>query len=167
MSEPHATPGPARTLFLAAAAMLAFAANSLLCRRALGGDLIDAASFATIRVVSGALTLGLLMWPRWRSQGRRPVDWRTVLALYAYVAFFSFAYLSLDAGTGALILFGAVQLTMFIAALLQGEHFPPVAWGGFVLAVAGLAIAGPCRGGAAGPAPAAQRGPRDRSAAGR
>ncbi len=129
---------PVRTLIATAVAMVAFAANSLLCRAALGEGLIDAASFATIRVVSGALTLGLLMWPRWRSQGRRPADWRTVLALYAYVAFFSFAYLSLDAGTGALILFGAVQLTMFVAALRQGEYFPPVAWGGFVLAVAGL-----------------------------
>jgi drug/metabolite transporter (DMT)-like permease len=65
-------------------------------------------------------------------------DWRSVLALYLYMVFFAFAYLSLSAGTGALILFGAVQLTMFTVALRSGEHFSAVSWAGLALAIAGL-----------------------------
>ena len=118
--------------------MLAFAANSLLCRLALGQELIDAASFATVRVISGAAALTLMMLPRWRIRGRASVDWRSAAALFVYMALFSFAYLSLSAGTGALILFGAVQLTMFIAALRGGEHFALLSWGGLTLAVVGL-----------------------------
>jgi len=118
--------------------MLAFAANSLLCRLALGQELIDAASFATVRVVSGAAVLTLMMLPRWRVRGRASADWRSVAALFTYMALFSFAYLSLSTGTGALILFGAVQLTMFIAALRGGEQFALLSWAGLILAVGGL-----------------------------
>lgn len=127
-----------RAIALTVAAMLAFAANSLLCRMALQHGGIDAASFGSIRLVAGALTLMLVV--RLRS-GRSPAgraDWLAAAMLFAYVAFFSFAYLSLSAGTGALILFGAVQLTMLGAGLRAGEMFGPVAWSGFVLAVAGL-----------------------------
>ncbi len=127
----------ANTLILTAAAMVAFAANSVLCRLALGAGLIDAASFATVRTVSGALMLTGILLLR-----RRPVtatpNWRSVLALYLYMVFFAFAYLSLSAGTGALILFGAVQLTMFTAALRSGEPFSAVSWAGLLLAIAGL-----------------------------
>jgi drug/metabolite transporter (DMT)-like permease len=118
--------------------MLAFAANSLLTRMALGAGLIDAASFTLLRMVSGAVLLLLIVLPRWLRQGRPPMNGRAALMLFAYMACFSFAYLSLSAGTGALLLFGAVQLTMFIAALRAGEHFAPWSWGGFALAVAGL-----------------------------
>jgi drug/metabolite transporter (DMT)-like permease len=118
--------------------MLAFAANSLLCQLALGQELIDAASFTVVRVISGAITLGLLMLPRWRVQPRSSADWRSVVTLFVYMAFFSFAYLSLSTGTGALILFGAVQLTMFIAALKGGEQFTVLAWAGLTLAPGGL-----------------------------
>lgn len=118
--------------------MLAFAANSLLCRLALGQELIDAASFATVRVISGAAALTLMMLPRWRVHGRASADWRSAAALFIYMALFSFAYLSLSAGTGALILFGAVQLTMFIAALRGGEQFALLSWAGLTLAVVGL-----------------------------
>jgi len=118
--------------------MIAFAANSLLCRLALGEDLADAASFTTIRVAAGAITLALILWPRWRSRGRAPVDLRSAAMLFTYMAFFSFAYLSLSAGTGALLLFGAVQLTMFAVALRSGEHFPPLSWAGLAMAVSGL-----------------------------
>src|ERR1700752_565208 len=93
-------------------ALLAFAANSLLCRLALGGALIDAASFTTVRLAAGAISLALIVAPRWRARGRAKADWRAVATLFAYMVFFSFAYLTLSAGTGALILFGAVQLTM-------------------------------------------------------
>jgi drug/metabolite transporter (DMT)-like permease len=123
---------------LTIAAMLAFTANSLLCRLALGQELIDAASFTTVRVVSGAVTLSLIMLPRWRTHGRSSVNWLSATMLFTYMAFFSFAYLSLSAGTGALILFGAVQLTMFIVALREGEHFALLSWAGFTLAILGL-----------------------------
>ena len=119
-------------------AMLAFAANSLLCRLALGQGLIDAASFATIRIFSGALVLALFMLPTWRRRGRLAVDLRTVIALFIYMVFFSFAYRSLGAATGALILFAAVQLTMFVAALRAGEHFSTLSWLGLLLALFGL-----------------------------
>jgi len=129
--------GPS-TAFLTALAMLAFAANSLLCRLALAPGLIDAASFASLRVAAGASVLALIALPRWRSQRKTHIDLRAVAALFGYMVCFSFAYLSLAAGTGALILFGAVQLTMFVAALRAGEPFPPLAWAGLGCAMAGL-----------------------------
>ena len=128
----------ASTVSLTLIAMLAFAANSLLCRLALGQELIDAASFATVRVISGAVALTLMMLPRWRVRGRASADWRSAAALFTYMALFSFAYLSLSAGTGALVLFGAVQLTMFIAAMRSGEQFAPLSWAGLTLAIVGL-----------------------------
>jgi drug/metabolite transporter (DMT)-like permease len=124
---------------LTSIAMLAFAGNSLLCRLALGQGLIDAASFTTVRVVSGAVLLGALAWRSASPAGRIAFDWRTVAALSAYMVCFSFAYLSLAAGTGALLLFGAVQLTMFAVALRAGERLATRAWFGVALAVFGLA----------------------------
>jgi drug/metabolite transporter (DMT)-like permease len=126
------------TWLLTLVAMLAFAANSLLCRMALGHDLIDAASFATLRIVAGALVLTLLVLPQWKREGRNKTDWRAVAMLFGYVACFSFAYLSLGAGTGALILFGAVQLTMFVVSLRAGEHFSSLSWLGLAVAVGGF-----------------------------
>jgi drug/metabolite transporter (DMT)-like permease len=127
------------TPLLTAIAMVAFAANSLLCRLALGDQQIDAASFTTVRVVSGAITLSLFMLPHWRRGERRVgFDWGASLMLFAYMIFFSFAYLSLSAGTGALLLFGSVQLTMILAALRAGEQFTLWSWAGLLLAVAGL-----------------------------
>lgn len=126
-----------RTLALTLAALLAFAANSILCRLALGQGLIDAASFTTTRVVSGAVMLLLLTRP-WRHAPSPRRSIRPPLALFVYMVFFSFAYLSLEAGTGALILFGAVQLTMFASGLKQGERFNAVAWTGLGLALGGL-----------------------------
>jgi drug/metabolite transporter (DMT)-like permease len=132
------TPNAATTVLLTVVALVAFAANSLLCRLALRQDLIDAASFATVRVTAGALILGLLVLPRWRVGGRPQADWRCAAMLFTYMVFFSFAYISLSAGTGALILFGAVQLTMFIVALRRGERFPLLSWAGLTLAILGL-----------------------------
>ena len=105
-------------LALTAASMLAFAGNSVLCRLALGQGLMDAASFTTVRVLAGAALLGVLSLSITRSRPASPLrfDRRTVIALSAYMVSFSFAYRSLGAGTGALLLFGAVQLTMFVAA---------------------------------------------------
>lgn len=127
-----------RTAILTATAMLAFAANSLLCRLALGLELIDAATFTSVRMISGAVTLALILLLRGQTIERGKADWRTVITLFSYMAFFSFAYLSLSAGTGALILFGAVQLTMFIFALRAGEHFPLLSWAGLAIAILGL-----------------------------
>jgi len=118
--------------------MIAFAANSLLCRMALGGGLIDPTSFTAIRICSGALILVLLLSFRRGVGEKNPLDWRATAALFGYMIFFSFAYLSLAAGTGALILFGSVQLTMFLSALRSGERFPALSWIGLGLAFAGL-----------------------------
>ena len=139
ISEARRAPSTLQTIALTAVAMVAFAAHSLLCRLALQQRGIDPASFGSIRLVSGAITLALVVRFRARpasSTGR--ADWLAAAMLFAYVAFFSFAYLSLSAGTGALILFGAVQLTMLGAGLGSGERFGPVAWLGFVLAAGGL-----------------------------
>jgi drug/metabolite transporter (DMT)-like permease len=127
-----------RTLLLTKVALLAFAANSLLCRLALRQDLIDPASFASIRVVSGALMLAAIVRFQGKSTWPRRADWRAAAMLFAYLACFSFAYLTLPAGTGALILFGAVQLTMLGAGLRSGERLAPLAWCGVALAAAGL-----------------------------
>ena len=129
---------PVRTIFLTLAAMLAFAANSILCRLALGQELIGAASFTSVRLTSGAVVLILIALARGRFQGRARINYRSVFALFTYMTFFSFAYQSLGAGTGALILFAAVQLTMFIVALRDGESFPLMARAGLLLAFAGL-----------------------------
>jgi drug/metabolite transporter (DMT)-like permease len=127
----------ARTLLLTALAMIAFAANSLLCRLALQQPLIDPASFASVRLVSGALALALMVRVR---TGRSALggDWWAAAMLFGYAVFFSFAYLTLSAGTGALILFGAVQVTMFSAGLRGAETFRPWAWFGLALALGGL-----------------------------
>ena len=119
--------------------MLAFAANSLLCRAALEHGLIDPASFATIRLVSGAVVLTVLA-RRHRStiKAQGHTDWLAASMLFAYVALFSFAYVSLSAGTGALILFSAVQLAMFVSGLRAGERFSAIEWLGLGVAIAGL-----------------------------
>ncbi|WP_349568353.1 EamA family transporter [Azotobacter salinestris] len=126
----------ARTLLLTALAMLAFAGNSLLCRLALRDTDIDAASFTGMRILAGALTLWLLL--RTRPQGRAGGSWSGAVALFVYAAGFSFAYLQLDAGVGALLLFGAVQLGMLLYGLSRGERLGPWASLGLLLALAGL-----------------------------
>lgn len=128
----------ASTKFLTAIAMIAFAANPLICRLALGHSLIDAASFTSARVMSGAVTLALIVLPRWRRRGRGPVDWRSVSTLFVYMVFFAFAYRTVSASTGTLLLFAAVQFTMFVAAMRNGERFTMLSWTGFSLAVIGL-----------------------------
>jgi drug/metabolite transporter (DMT)-like permease len=119
--------------------MLCFAANSILCRLALAPGLVDAATFTTVRVVSAAAMLALVVWLQ-RRQLPRPtqVNLLSALALFAYLAFFSFAYLRLDAGSGALILIGAVQFTMFSVAFREGERFTPAQWAGLGLALFGF-----------------------------
>jgi len=124
---------------LTAVAMLAFAANSLLCRFALQQDHIDPAGFGAVRLLAGALVLACVMRTKRQPLGAGG-DWRSAALLFAYVALFSFAYVSLAAGTGALILFGTVQLTMLGVGLLRGERFAPAGWLGLMLAIAGLVV---------------------------
>lgn len=127
----------ARLAALTAVVMLAFAGNSLLCRIALKGTAIDPATFTAIRIVSGAAVLVLIS--QWRRQpAHRAGSWRSALVLVAYAATFSYAYVSLTAGTGALLLFAAVQATMIGWGVWRGERLGPVQVGGLVLAAAGL-----------------------------
>ena len=117
--------------------MIAFAGNSLLCRLALKQTGIDAASFTFIRIVSGAAALWFIAKMRkaaWRKAG----NWPSALALFAYAAAFSFAYVSLSAGTGALLLFGAVQATMILWGLRRGERLRVRQLAGLALALTGL-----------------------------
>ncbi|HEY9101423.1 DMT family transporter [Chitinimonas sp.] len=138
MSEQPTSLPTSQTILLTTAAMLAFAANSVLCRIALQQQHIDPASFGSVRLVSGALMLALIIRLRPGAAAPRHADWLAASMLLAYVVFFSYAYLSLSAGTGALILFGAVQLTMFSAGLRGGERFGLLASLGLALAFGGL-----------------------------
>lgn len=118
-------------------AMIAFAANSLLCRAALRTDAIDASSFTLVRLASGALVLSLLVRLR-SSGGPAPRNLRSAGALFAYAIAFSIAYLKLPTGTGALVLFGAVQTTMIAAGIRGGERPRPSIWIAIGVALAGL-----------------------------
>lgn len=127
----------ARTTVLTVLAMTAFAGNSLLCRYALSKTDIDPASFTVIRLLAGAVVLWLVV--RVRAPSRRGGgDWLSALALFAYAAGFSFAYISLPAATGALLLFGAVQVTMVGHGFWRGERLRGWQVAGLVLAFAGL-----------------------------
>jgi drug/metabolite transporter (DMT)-like permease len=120
-------------------AMIAFAGNSLLCRIALKHTGIDAASFTTVRLVSGAMALWLIARVRQGKASRLAGDWTSAAALFIYAAGFSFAYVTLPAAAGALILFGAVQATMIGYGLWGGERLRGSQLAGLVCAAAGLA----------------------------
>lgn len=127
------------TVFLTSLALTAFAANSVLCRLALRSGAIDAAGFTVIRLGSGVLALLLILFlfeGRIRSAHRG--HWSSASMLWLYAVTFSFAYISLAIGTGALILFGAVQLTMIIGAVRSGERLHRPEWTGAATAFAGL-----------------------------
>ena len=119
--------------------MIAFAANSLLCRMALKETGIDAASFTSVRLLSGAAMLYLLM--RWHQKSPlKHGSWRSALALFIYAVAFSFAYRSINTGAGALMLFGAVQVTMVLAGFIAGERMSALQGAGFTAALTGLVI---------------------------
>jgi drug/metabolite transporter (DMT)-like permease len=126
-----------RIVALTVLAMMAFASNSLLCRLALKLTSIDPASFTLIRLASGALMLWLVVRLTRRTQAGGG-NWRSALALFAYAAGFSFAYVSLTAATGALLLFGAVQATMVGHGIWAGERMRRLQLVGLVLALGGL-----------------------------
>ncbi len=130
---------PTRLFTLTLLAMIAFASNSLLCRFALRHTAIDAASFTSVRIFSGAIALWLIVTLRntsWKNTG----SWPSALALYIYAAAFSFAYVSLPAGTGALLLFGAVQATMIFWGLRKGESLHVRQLIGLAVALSGLVV---------------------------
>ncbi|MEO5722063.1 MAG: DMT family transporter [Chthoniobacterales bacterium] len=130
---------PARVFVFTFLAMLAFASNSLLCRLALKHTAIDAASFTLTRLAAGALVLCLIVLLRHRSTALLG-SWPSAAALFIYAAAFSFAYLTLSAGTGALLLFGAVQATMILWGIRQGERLHARPLLGLVLALGGLVL---------------------------
>ena len=124
--------------------MIAFASNSLLCRAALKQTSIDAASFTFVRVFSGAVVLWLVTNLRRMIRTTRDVgvggNWISALALFLYAAGFSFAYVDVAAGTGALLLFGAVQATMILWGLHKGERLRAIQIVGLVVAMTGLVV---------------------------
>ncbi|SLN28482.1 EamA-like transporter family protein [Roseovarius albus] len=129
-----------RLFLLTALTMLAFAANSVLNRMALAEDAIDAVSFGAVRLLAGAVMLAILCFAlRDGLALRGPGRALGVVSLLLYIFGFSLAYDSLDAGLGALVLFGVVQITMFAGALVLRELVPPRRWLGAGLAFAGLA----------------------------
>jgi len=129
-----------RLALLTALAMLAFAANSILCRVALRDGHIDAASFTALRLLGGALALWLIV--RMQARSARPLagNLPSALALFVYAAGFSWAYLQLSAATGALLLFGAVQASMILWGLWRGERLSLGQGCGLLLAFAGLGV---------------------------
>jgi drug/metabolite transporter (DMT)-like permease len=128
-----------RTASLTTLALVAFAANSLLCRLALRGGEIDAASYTSLRLLAGAAALwGIIAWVDRPSELAHGGSWAAAAMLFLYAIAFSFAYLTLDAGTGALVLFGAVQTTMIAAGLKGGERPHALEWLGLVTAFGGL-----------------------------
>ena len=126
-----------RVVILTFLAMIAFASNSLLCRAALNHTSIDPASFTSIRLASGAVVLWLLVKLR-SGVHQGSGNWLSAFALFAYAAGFSYAYISLPAATGALLLFGAVQTTMIGHGLWSGERLRMPQIAGLVLACSGL-----------------------------
>ena len=128
-----------RVVILTLLAMIAFASNSLLCRAALRDTRIDAATFTFVRIFSGAVALWLILKLQ-RSTSAGGGNWISALTLFIYAAAFSFAYKGLPAGTGALLLFGAVQATMIFWGFRKGERLDAIQIVGLAVAIAGLMV---------------------------
>ena len=129
-----------KIFLLTSLALIAFAANSLLCRLALVGDqAIDAVSFTVIRLLSGVLLLMVIIgFSAKKTVSRSKGSWRASVCLFIYALAFSFAYITLDTGVGALILFTAVQLSMLLISFVRGERFSVAEWLGLIVAFAGF-----------------------------
>ena len=127
------------TAALTVLALIAFAGNSVFCRLALAGPIIDPASYTAVRLITGAVTLWIIAaFRRKESFGKSGGSWISASMLFLYAVTFSFAYISLSAGTGALILFAAVQITMIAVGLSTGERPEILEWLGLFIAIAGL-----------------------------
>lgn len=128
-----------RTVFLTAFALLAFALNSILCRLALRGDEADAAGFTAVRLLSGVVMLGILhLIATRRGAGLTQGSWTAAIYLFGYAICFSLAYLNLTVATGALILFGTVQLTIVLVSIARGERPTTLELIGLAIALGGL-----------------------------
>ena len=136
MSHSPVTP---RTVALTFFTLIAFASNSVLCRLALAPGLIGAGTFTGVRLLSGAMMLMLLVALRGRATAVQG-SWGSAVALFAYAAPFSFAYLRIPTGVGALVLFGTVQATMIGSDLLKGKRLRSTELAGLILAVSGLTV---------------------------
>lgn len=128
-----------KTIILTGLALIAFAANSVLCRLALGNEAIDPSSFTVIRLLSGTIVLLIIIsatrnTTRLSSKG----SWTASFMLFLYAVTFSYAYVSLDTATGALILFGSVQITMILLSLISGSRLHITEWTGVVIAFTGF-----------------------------
>lgn len=135
----NASDGTTRAVFLTGVAMLAFAGNSILCRLALRDGAIDPASFTSVRLVSGAVALMVILWITRRGDTPRAHgSWLSACMLFFYAICFSYAYITLSAGAGALILFGFVQGTMIAIGIWSGDRPTTPEWLGWSLAFAGL-----------------------------
>ncbi|UCE64869.1 MAG: DMT family transporter [Nitrospirota bacterium] len=120
-------------------ALLAFAGNSVLCRVALGESTIDASTFTFIRLLSGAVVLLGILQFKGRPNGLNTKgDWSASFMLFLYAVTFSFAYLTVETGTGALILFGSVQITIILMSLISGNRLLVTEWIGVFIAFGGF-----------------------------
>ena len=128
-----------KTIVLTSLALIAFAANSVLCRLALGNEAIDAASFTIMRLLSGTIVLLLIVaTTRNSAADATKGSWGASFMLFLYAATFSYAYVSLDTGTGALILFGSVQITMILLSLISGTRLHLTEWAGVAITFTGF-----------------------------
>lgn len=120
-------------------ALVAFAGNSVLCRLALGNEAIDAASFTAIRLISGIVILVLILSLSGKKETTASKgSWKASLYLFLYAVTFSYAYITLDTGTGALVLFGSVQITMMVISYISGDRFHAIEWFGLIFAFSGF-----------------------------
>ncbi len=128
-----------KTIILTSLALIAFAANSVLCRLALENEAIDASSFTVIRLLSGTIVLIIIISTTRNTTGTSSKgSWAAGFMLFLYATTFSYAYISLDTGTGALILFGSVQITMILLSLISGTRLHITEWAGVVIAFTGF-----------------------------
>ena len=127
-----------KTLVFTLLALVAFAANSILCRLALGENSIDASSFTAIRLLSGAVVLMAILKANKQKNSSAKGNWLAGSMLFVYAITFSFAYITLSTGTGALILFGSVQITMILISLASGHRLHISEWAGVSIAFAGF-----------------------------
>ncbi|MBI3449993.1 MAG: DMT family transporter [Acidobacteria bacterium] len=135
-----ASRGAGRTVALTGAALTGFAANSILCRLALASGGADPATFTTIRLGSGAIALALIALATGSPRAKAHEGWGSAVALFIYAAAFSWAYVRLTAGTGALVLFASVQATMIGWGLAKGERVKRAEWWGIAAALSGLVV---------------------------
>jgi len=129
-----------RTVLLTVLTLCCFAANSILTRIGLRDGGMDGLAFALIRIAAGAAMLVLLLSRRASGLRRLAGDWPSALALLIYATAFSVAYRSIPSGTGALILFGAVQVTMIGSGVANGERPPWPEWCGVLVSISGLLV---------------------------